>query len=137
MKILLLDLMPLIKAFNSLGGRDVEVSDGDAKRVINKPFDIDGQARHAIARMRAAAKVHVQAVNDERDILIEKHGGDAKAIDTDPVKSKEFLKDFNKFLKSEVDFSDHRIPISAIKIQTNQLDPALIEALLPVLDGEV
>lgn len=137
MKITLADLMPLAQALIALGGRQVEATNGDAKVVITKPYDIDGPARYAIAKNRSAAKSHLESVDDEREALFAKYAGDATELKAGTKEQRSFNREMTAFLRREVEFNAHRFPISALKIGTNQLDPGVIEALLPILDGEI
>jgi hypothetical protein len=139
MKITLTSLTNLVQALGALGGRQVEASDGDRKVVIVKPyiFDEKGQARYAAVKNKAAAKVHLDSIDTERAALIAKHGPEAHQVEADPAKLKAFRADMAAFLEQEVEFSAHRIPIANLNIGVNQLDCGLIEALLPILDGEV
>ncbi len=137
MKISLSDLHSMNQAFSALGGRQIEASDGDKKVVILKPYDIDGDARYAIGKMRRAAQIHLKKIEEERADLVEASGMPAAELDKDPVKLAKFKADMVEFLNTEVEFNEHRIKTSALKIGTNQLDTGIIEALLPVLDGDV
>ncbi len=137
MKITRSDLFNMVQAFGSLGGRMVEASDGDKKTVILKPYDIDGAARYAVAKMKRAAKDIMQAIEDERTDLVAKSGLEPAALEMDKAKLATFKAEMAAYLKEEVEFTEHRIQVGTLKVGANQLDPAVIEALLPVLDGEV
>jgi hypothetical protein len=138
-KITLAALTNLVQALAALGGRQVEACDGDRKVVLLKPylFDEKGQARYAAVKNKAAAKVHLDSIETERAALVAKHGPEAHQVEADPAKLKAFRADLATFLDQEVEFAAHRIPIANLNIGLNQLDLGLIEALLPILDGEI
>ncbi len=135
------DLVNLITSLSSLDGRRAEVSDGDKKAVIVKPYDFDEKhnVRFWAAKMKKAAKPILQEFEDHREALFIKHAGDlVSQIKVGSLEQQGFNKDYREYMSETVEFAAaHEIPISAFKLGTNQFDPNLIEGLLPILTGEM
>lgn len=138
MKLPRADVLELQAALAALKGREVLEKDSNgAAKFLTKPYSITGQARYAIARNLSACKSIAAAVEEERAALFAKHAGDQGEIANNSPEGIAFAKDLKAYLAEEVDFTEHRFPVSALKIDDNQLDAGIVAALLPILDGDV
>lgn len=129
------EISNLHAALAGLGGRQVETKDGDKTVVIVKPYDITGTARYAVAKTRRALKATIEAIDAEREALWAKHGGEPGGK-LEGTAAAAFQRDFAEYLKGTETIEPHRFPVADLKIGPNQLDPTLIEALLPILIDE-
>lgn len=136
MKLTYLEAVNLNNALGALSGREVEASDGDRKRVITKPYEIEGRARYAAARTKRALRPLLTAIDEMRADLREKHGIDAADIDQ-AAAARAFEADMQVFIQTDAELNAHDLQLADLKVHTNQLDPSLIEALLPILVGDL
>jgi hypothetical protein len=136
------EAVALSVSINALGGRHVEVMENDKKVIIVKPYDLTGNARYALAKNKRALTAIMRSIDEERADLNLKRSVPVDAIDrtaattaAEKIEDINIEREFRKFLHTPVDFDAYKFNIEGLKVQENQLDPAIIEGLLPVLDG--
>lgn len=138
MKLSRKDIQSLHNALAQLGGRAESATNGDGKAtVVVKPFDFSGKVIYGLARNKAHLKPHIEAMVEANNALVKKLGDDAGEVKPSTPAMAQMLLEQADLMNGEEEVQLHLIPIADLKIETNKLDPNLVAALLPILDGEI
>lgn len=141
MKITRVEAAALSSSIVAMGGRPTEAVDGDKRVLITKPYDISGAARYALAKNKRLLQPILRDIDDERADLALKMSAhqDGKDMVKDAhalrIEKSAIDKAFNAFLQEEVEFVGIQIDVVGLKLSENQLDPTVVEGLLPILTG--
>ena len=119
---------------NELAGRVEVAKDGDGKTLglILVPYDFTGKAIYATALSLNAIRGEVDAIN----LRIKREREAAKIKDNEPLPA-ELEGELLKFLSETVEVELTKTGIEGIKVEKNKLDPRVVAALMPMLDGEI
>lgn len=123
----------LFNAIKAMDGRYTESRDGDGKLfgLVQKPYKFD-DAKPIYAMARTAEKLRpvLVAIDKAQNSLTEGVGDDRAAID-------KANRAVNEFLDTEVEVELFKFPVAALCIHKNDIGPAILSDLLPMLTGEI
>jgi hypothetical protein len=131
-------IIALSTALRALDGRKTEVKDGDGRfHVINKPFELPGKTRMAIAKTLRHLRPELEAIDDATRALFKQHAGEKPEITPGTKEHAAFTVEQNALMREEIEVEVNMLPIGDLKIDTNQIDGTVVEGLLPVIDGDI
>jgi len=138
MKLKRSDIQALAAAFQYLDGRQEAAKDADGRSVVVvKPYDLPVGVRYAIGRNLRHLKPALEAIQDTRTAIIKKHSGNTGVIKAGTPEHAAADQEIAELLRGEDEVEVHRIKVTDLNIGTNQIAGSVIEALLPILDGEI
>jgi hypothetical protein len=129
----------LVEALKAVSGkRRIDVKDANgAIEIIEKPYDISGTARYAIAKNLRALKPIMKELANEREDRFAEHAGGKASLQNDSPEAVLFHKQMRDFGEGECQFEAHFFPLSHLKIETNQFDSELLVSLFLVTEGDI
>ena len=129
---MLISRSDVISALNAIGALDSRKEKDEVR-----PYKINGNTRYALAKNKNKLKKIATEIEEERRALFEKHANGMEELAQGSIGHREFSSDFAKYLKETVDVDIHTVDIKTLHIDENQIDASVIEALLPILTGEL
>ena len=139
-------LRSLFIAIGNMDGRQEVAHDKDGKSLglVVKPFDFeDGKARYALAKTRNLIRKAVTEIDNtlnefRKDVPLSEPPHDDTAAHKDwEAKVKAYNHSVNEYLQKEVKAEIFFVKTSNLNIHTNKIAPALIEDLMPMMEGDL
>lgn len=137
MKLSLGAISDLASACAYFDPKEVTTGEGEKKTTVKQSYDLDPKAYYALAKNKKACKAALEAISDERYALIMKNSKGSGTLQPGSVELGDFMHEIDIKLREEIDFSAHLFPISSLKVEVNHVPITVLEALLPILEGEL
>ncbi|MBI5112863.1 MAG: hypothetical protein HZA68_12920 [Rhodovulum sp.] len=128
------EAIALADAIQALDGRSRVVRRNNEDHVTVEPYRFGGDLLLALAinrqRCRLIAEAHVHA----RNALVTRLAGGASIIPADHPAAADFHAEMSRMLGERHEIDLRRVPVAALRLDENPIPPAVLEALLPMLE---
>ncbi len=126
-----LQVRTLAGCIRLLDGREVECKNADGKETgkLFKPYDLSAKTRYALAKTAANLQPELEAI--EKAVRSKHAKGAGERLDVQEER------DVLELLQELTEVEVHKLNVSELKIDTNQLPPSVLAGLMPMLEGEI
>lgn len=129
MKLKRYEINALANAIRYFDGRVEIAKDNDGKvlGLLQKPFDLSGKARYALAKSLRLISGQINDYDKTQKGLKEQYKDEPQ----------KFEEENRKFMYEEDEIELYKIQISELQIDANKVSPSIISDLMPILEGEI
>lgn len=130
------DIISIATALDRLDTYPKVVKDGQGNEVVaHIPFAFNGKTRMQIARARAAVKAEREQFMEARQGIIKQHAEGKEELKAGTPEFTKAEDEIKGLLNEDVQLDIPTIDEAGLALDTNNIAPSVVEALLPILKG--